>query len=105
MNIGKAYSGLTDAEIAEMTRWFESHTIAQFGRYRQVEPTVVVEVAFDVIMRSNRHRSGFALRFPRIVQLRTDKSAAEIDTLETVERLYLGLQQGAEHLVTAGARK
>ena len=105
VNIGKAYSGLTDAEIAEMTRWFESHTIAQFGRYRQVEPTVVVEVAFDVIMRSNRHRSGFALRFPRIVQLRTDKSAAEIDTLETVERLYLGLQQGAEHLVTAGARK
>jgi DNA ligase-1 len=105
VNIGKAYSGLTDAEIAEMTRWFEEHTIAQFGRYRQVEPTVVVEVAFDVIMRSNRHRSGFALRFPRIVRLRTDKPASEIDTLEAVERLYAGLQQGAEHLVTAGARR
>ena len=105
VNIGKAYSGLTDAEIAEMTRWFEEHTIAQFGRYRQVEPTVIVEVAFDVIMRSNRHRSGFALRFPRIVRLRTDKAASEIDTLETVERLYAGLQQGAEHLVTAGARR
>jgi DNA ligase-1 len=105
VNIGKAYSGLTDVEIAEMTRWFEAHTIAQFGRYRQVEPAVVVEVAFDVIMRSNRHRSGFALRFPRIVRLRTDKPTSEIDTLETVERLYAGLQQGAEHLVTAGARK
>jgi DNA ligase-1 len=105
VNIGKAYSGLTDLEIAEMTRWFEAHTVAQFGRYRQVEPTVVVEVAFDVIMRSNRHRSGFALRFPRIVRLRTDKPPSEIDTLETVERLYAGLQQGAEHLVTAGARR
>jgi DNA ligase-1 len=104
VTIGKAYSGLTDAEIAEMTRWFEEHTIRQLGRYRVVEPTVVVEVAFDVIMRSNRHKSGFALRFPRIAALRTDKPASEIDTLATVERLYEGLQQGAEHLVTAGAR-
>src|SRR3954470_20527506 len=101
VNIGKAYSGLTDAEIAEMTQWFEAHTIQRFGRYRQVEPTVVVEVAFDVIVRSNRHQSGFSLRFPRIARLRTDKSADEIDTLETVRRLYEGLQQGAEHLVTA----
>ena len=67
VNIGKAYSGLTDAEIAEMTRWFEAHTIARFGRYHQVEPTVVVEIAFDVIVRSTRHGSGFSLRFPRIV--------------------------------------
>ena len=50
-----------------MTRWFEAHTIARFGRYRQVEPTVVVEIGFDVILRSNRHKSGFSLRFPRIV--------------------------------------
>ena len=105
VNIGKAYSGLTDAEIAEMTRWFEAHTLQQFGRYRQVEPTVVVEVAFDVIVRSNRHQSGFSLRFPRIARLRPDKSADEIDTLETVRALYEGLQQGAEHLVTAGARR
>jgi DNA ligase-1 len=105
VNIGKAYSGLTDAEIAEMTRWFEAHTIQRFGRYRQVEPSVVVEVAFDVIVRSNRHQSGFSLRFPRIARLRPDKSADEIDTLETVRALYEGLQQGAEHLVTAGARK
>jgi DNA ligase-1 len=105
VNIGKAYSGLTDAEIAEMTRWFEAHTIQRFGRYRQVEPTVVVEVAFDVIVRSNRHQSGFSLRFPRIARLRPDKSPDEIDTLATVRRLYEGLQSGAEHLVTAGARK
>jgi DNA ligase-1 len=105
VTIGKAYSGLTDAEIATMTRWFEDHTISQHGRYRVVEPVVVVEVAFDVILRSNRHKSGFALRFPRIAQLRLDKPASEVDTLETVTRLYEGLQAGAEHLVTAGARK
>jgi DNA ligase-1 len=105
VTIGKAYSGLTDAEIAEMTQWFEAHTISRFGRYRQVEPTVVVEVAFDVIVRSTRHQSGYSLRFPRIATLRTDKPADEIDTLETVRALYEDLQQGAEHLVTAGARK
>jgi len=105
VTIGKAYSGLTDAEIAEMTAWFEAHTIARFGRYRQVEPTVVVEVAFDVIVRSTRHQSGFSLRFPRIASLRPDKPADEIDTLETVRALYEDLQHGAEHLVTAGARK
>jgi DNA ligase-1 len=103
--IGKAYSGLTDVEIAEMTRWFEAHTIQRFGRYRQVEPTIVVEVAFDVIVRSTRHQSGFSLRFPRIARLRTDKPPEEIDTLDTVRALFEGLQQGAEHLVTAGARK
>jgi len=105
VNVGKAYTGLTDAEIAEMTTWFEEHTIARFGRYRQVEPTIVVEVAFDVIMRSTRHQSGFALRFPRIANLRRDKPASEIDTLATVERLFEGLQSGAEHLVTASARR
>jgi DNA ligase-1 len=104
VTIGKAYSGLTDAEIATMTRWFEEHTVSHHGRYRVVEPTVVVEVAFDVILRSNRHKSGFALRFPRIAGLRLDKDPREADTLETVTRLYEGLQLGAEHLVTAGAR-
>ena len=104
VNIGKAYSGLTDAEIAEMTRWFEAHTIATFGRYRQVEPTVVVEIAFDVIVRSGRHGSGFSLRFPRIARLRPDKTVDEIDTVETVTALYEGLQHAPEHLVTAGAR-
>jgi ATP-dependent DNA ligase len=104
VNIGKAYSGLTDAEIAEMTRWFDAHTVGRFGRYRQVEPRIVVEIAFDVIVRSTRHQSGFSLRFPRIVALRPDKTIDEIDTVETVTRLYEGLQSGAEHLVTASAR-
>jgi DNA ligase-1 len=104
VNIGKAYSGLTDAEIAEMTRWFEAHTIARYGRYHQVEPTVVVEIAFDVIVRSARHGSGFSLRFPRIARLRPDKTVDEIDTVETVTALYEGLQHGSELLVTAGSK-
>jgi DNA ligase-1 len=105
VTIGKAYSGLTDAEIADLTRWFEAHTISRHGRYRVVEPAIVVEVAFDVIMRSNRHASGFALRFPRIARVRDDKTAGEIDTLATVARLWSGLQHGAEHLVTRGAAR
>jgi DNA ligase-1 len=89
LNIGKAYSGLTDLEIAEMTEWFRAHTIQEFahGRVRVVEPTVVIEVAFDRVQPSNRHKSGYALRFPRIVRLRGDKSADEIDTLASVRKL------------------
>jgi DNA ligase-1 len=89
LNIGKAYSGLTDAELAEMTEWFKAHTLQQFGhgRVRLVEPTIVIEVTCDRIQKSKRHKSGFAMRFPRILRLRTDKSAAEIDTLETVQKL------------------
>jgi len=105
VTIGKAYTGLTDVEIADMTRWFEEHTVRRFGRYRQVEPTIVVEVAFDVIQRSSRHQSGFALRFPRIVRIRDDKSPAEIDTLANVERLHRDLQYGAEYLVTASSKR
>ena len=92
LNIGKAYSGLTDAEIAEMTEWFRAHTIQEFahGRVRVVEPEVVLEVAFDRVQPSKRHKSGYALRFPRIVRLRRDKIAAEIDTLETVKKLAGG---------------
>ena len=89
LNIGKAYSGLTDVEIAEMTEWFREHTIQQFahGRVRMVEPRIVLEVTFDRVQPSNRHKSGFALRFPRIVRLRPDKNPDEIDTLETVRKL------------------
>jgi DNA ligase-1 len=105
VTIGKAYSGLTDAELAEMSRWFEAHTVRTHGRYRVVEPSIVVEIAFDVLMRSTRHRSGYALRFPRIARLRPDKTPAEVDTLATVERLFRELQSGAEHLVTASARR
>jgi DNA ligase-1 len=89
LNIGKAYSGLTDAEIAEMTEWFRAHTIQEFahGRVRIVEPRIVLEVTFDRVQPSNRHQSGFALRFPRIVRLRPDKKMEEIDTLEMVRKL------------------
>ncbi len=105
VNIGKAYTGLTDAELAEMTGWFTAHTISTHGRYRVVEPTVVIEVAFDVIQRSPRHRSGFALRFPRIARLRRDKDARDADTLATVEALFSGLQAGAQHLVAGGGAR
>ena len=87
VTVGKAYSGLTDAEIAEMTHWFEAHTLRRLGRYRLVEPTVVVEVAFDRVQRSDRHASGFAMRFPRIARLRTDRNASEADTLSAVAAL------------------
>ena len=92
LNIGKAYSGLTDAEIAEMTDWFRSHTIQEFahGRVRVVEPRIVLEVTFDRVQPSNRHKGGYALRFPRIVRLRPDKNVEEIDTLETVRKLAEG---------------
>jgi len=88
LNVGKAYTGLTDAEIAAMTRHFLSIQVADHGRALSVRPEVVVEVAFDSIQRSARHRSGFALRFPRIVRLRDDKPVAEIDTLARVAELY-----------------
>jgi len=89
LNIGKAYSGLTDRELTELTEWFKDHTIQEFahGRVRVVEPTIVIEVTFDRVQPSKRHKSGYALRFPRILRLRPDKTAAEIDTLETVRRL------------------
>lgn len=86
-NVGKAYSGLTDKEIAEMTEHFLASTIRDLGRVRMVRPDTVIEVAFDQIQRSDRHDSGFAMRFPRIVRLRPDKPAAEIDTLETVRAI------------------
>ena len=89
MNVGKAYSGLTDAEIAEMTQWFKGHTLTDFGHSRLVEPKIVLEVAFNNIMRSDRHESGFALRFPRIVRLRPDKPPDEADTVKRVEEIYL----------------
>ncbi|HSS20712.1 MAG TPA: ATP-dependent DNA ligase [Pyrinomonadaceae bacterium] len=89
LNIGKAYSGLTDLELSEMTEWFTQNTIKEFahGRVRLVKPEVVIEVTFDRVQESKRHKSGYALRFPRIVRLRPDKKPSEIDTLETVQRL------------------
>jgi len=88
VNIGKAYSGLTDVEIAEMTQWFLDHTIDDQGFRRTVEPKIVLEVAFNNMMRSDRHDGGYALRFPRIVRLRPDKTAEEADTIERVREIF-----------------
>jgi DNA ligase-1 len=85
--IGKAYTGLTDAEIAHLTQHFLGTAIRQHGRYFEVMPDTVLEIAFDKIQRSHRHDSGLAMRFPRIVRIRTDKSVAEIDTLAAAQAL------------------
>lgn len=94
LNIGKAYSGLTDQELMELTEWFKGHTLQEFGhgRVRIVEPTIIIEVTFDRIQASKRHKSGYALRFPRILRLRPDKTTRDIDTLDTVKRLVEGTQ-------------
>lgn len=88
VNIGKAYSGLTDAEIAEMTKWFLEHTLEDQGFRLIVEPKIVLEVAFNNMMRSDRHNSGYALRFPRIVRLRPDKLPEEADTIDRVKEIF-----------------
>jgi DNA ligase 1 len=79
---------LTDAEIADMTKWFLDHTIEDQGFRRLVEPKIVLEVAFNNIMKSDRHDSGYALRFPRIVRLRPDKLPEEADTLKRAAELF-----------------
>lgn len=88
LNVGKAYSGLTDAEIAKMSAWMMAHTLKDEGFFCTVEPLRVLEVSFNNIMRSERHASGFAMRFPRIVRIRDDKPVSEIDTVERVEEIY-----------------
>jgi len=89
VNIGKAYSGVTDAQIRALTEYFLAHTIEDQGFRRQVEPTVVMEVAFNNMQRSERHDSGFALRFTRIIRLRPDKPVSEIDTLERAQQIFV----------------
>jgi ATP-dependent DNA ligase I len=100
LTIGKAYTGLTDAEIADMTRHFLANTVRDHGRFRSVVPETVVEIAFDRIMRSTRHTSGFALRFPRIVRIRTDKRPDQVDDLATVEGLFAAQASGRILLAT-----
>jgi DNA ligase-1 len=90
VNIGKAYSGLTDVEIAEMTEHFKRTTIERHGPVFRVEPTIVLEIAFDRIQESSRHKSGYALRFPRIVRIRDDKTPDQISTIDEVRRIYEG---------------
>ena len=87
LTIGKAYSGLTDVEIAELTEHFKKQTVADHGRYREVKPDIVLEIAFDSIQPSTRHESGLALRFPRIKAIRRDKTVDAIDTLEYARSL------------------
>jgi DNA ligase-1 len=88
LNIGKAYSGVTDVEIRNLTEFFLAHTIEDQGFRRRVEPQIVLEVAFNNIQLSERHDSGYALRFPRIVRLRPDKPASEIDTIARVREIF-----------------
>ena len=90
VNIGKAYSGLTDVEIARLTEQFQATTTARYGPVHAVEPQVVLEIAFDRIQQSARHKSGYALRFPRIARIRDDKSVEQISTIDEVRRIYEG---------------
>jgi DNA ligase 1 len=92
--IAKAYSGLSNEEIAELDRWIRSHTLEKFGPNRAVEQSQVFELAYEGIAASSRHKSGIALRFPRIVRRRPDKPAREADTLADLERV-LAAHRGA----------
>lgn len=85
--IAKAYSGLSDREITTLDRWIRQHTVERFGPVRQVQPEQVFELAFEGINPSSRHKSGLALRFPRIARWRTDKLAADADQLDQVRAL------------------
>jgi DNA ligase-1 len=90
VNIGKAYSGLTDAEIDRLTKHFQETTTARHGPVHVVAPTIVLEIAFDRIQESKRHKSGYALRFPRIARIRDDKTIEQISTIDEVRRIYEG---------------
>ncbi|HEX8623428.1 MAG TPA: cisplatin damage response ATP-dependent DNA ligase [Allosphingosinicella sp.] len=85
--VGKAYFGFTDEELLWLDRFVRNHTVQRFGPVREVEKSLVLEVAFDSIHSSKRHKSGLAMRFPRISRIRTDKPAAEADTIEALKRL------------------
>ncbi|HXV25014.1 MAG TPA: cisplatin damage response ATP-dependent DNA ligase [Alphaproteobacteria bacterium] len=87
--VGKAYFGFTDEELRRLDNWVRNHTVNRFGPVREVEPKLVLEVAFDSLHRSTRHKSGIAMRFPRIHRIRWDKPAEEADRLETLERMIV----------------
>jgi DNA ligase-1 len=87
-NVGKAYSGLTDVEIQNLTSWFLEHTLGTRNGQLLVEPTIVLEVAFNNVMESERHDGGYSLRFPRIVRIREDKPVEEIDTVDRVAEIF-----------------
>lgn len=94
--VAKAYSGLSDAEIRELDGWVRAHTLERFGPVRAVEPSQVFELHFEGIARSTRHKSGVAVRFPRIARWRTDKPASEADTLQTLKRMIVTQPTGGE---------
>jgi DNA ligase-1 len=101
LTIGKAYSGLTDLEIEELTEHFTATTLVNHGRYREVRPEIVLEIAFDSIQPSNRHESGLAMRFPRIKAIRRDKTPADIDSLSYARSLVASASEridNPEHL-------
>jgi DNA ligase-1 len=85
--VGKAYSGFTDEELHRLDKWVRDNTVNRHGPVREVAPGLVLEIAFDSVHRSNRHRSGVAMRFPRVHRIRWDKPSREADTLENLERL------------------
>ena len=87
MSVGKAYSGFTDEELRRLDRWVRNNTVQRWGPVREVAPEVVLEIAFDSVQRSTRHKSGVAMRFPRIHRIRWDKPVREADTLEALEKL------------------
>jgi len=85
--VGKAYSGFTDEELQRLDRWIRNNTVQRYGPVREVAPEIVLEIAFDSVHRSTRHKSGVAMRFPRVHRVRWDKPVGEADTLETLEKL------------------
>jgi DNA ligase-1 len=99
--VGKAYSGFTDQELLFLDRWIRNHTVARFGPVREVEKSLVLEIAFDAAQLSNRHKSGVALRFPRVARIRTDKPADEADRLESLLRLIENMPEPAAAPETA----
>jgi DNA ligase-1 len=94
--VTKAYSGLSNAEIIELDRWIRSHTLEKFGPVRSVEPTQVFELAYEGIAASTRHKSGIALRFPRIARRRPDKPAAQANTLADLQAVLLSCSRSAD---------
>jgi ATP-dependent DNA ligase len=87
--VGKAYFGFTDAELRQLDKWIRDNTVERYGPVREVRPALVLEIAFDSIHRSTRHKSGLAMRFPRIHRIRWDKPAAEADRVETLAAMVV----------------
>jgi DNA ligase-1 len=85
--VGKAYSGFTDEELARLDKWVRNNTTKRYGPVREVAPGLVLEIAFDSVHRSTRHRSGLAMRFPRVHRIRWDKPYQEADTVETLAKM------------------